>query len=167
MDNKRKEAQRQREEARRQRRIEKEKDALAGTITIKQMRLMALALILRALPAERGKTIISSFSDGDIQLILHYMKMANLETQIDGDILLNCLKEMKNYIPVYQKLTPDNLLGTLLKIYRCNSRDKIEKIIRNERPLVKRFISQAYDGEYSGLPIKVADIVAHYVEDSV
>ena len=167
MDNKRKEAQRQREEARRQRRIEKEKDALAGTITIKQMRLMALALILRALPAERGKTIISSFSDGDIQLILHYMKMANLETQIDGDILLNCLKEMKNYIPIYQKLTPDNLLGNLLKIYRSNSRDKIEKIIRNERPLVKRFISQAYDGEYSGLPIKVADIVAHYVEDSI
>lgn len=44
---------------------------------------------------------------------------------------------------------------------------KIEKVIKNERPLVKRFISQAYDGEYSGLPLRVAGIVAQYIEDSI
>ena len=95
------------------------------------------------------------------------MGMANLETQIDGDILINCIKEMKDTLPVKRKLTKENVMGDLLKLYRANSRENIEKVIKNERPLVKRFIAQAYDGEYSGLPLKVAGIVAQYVEDSI
>jgi len=166
-DNKRKEAQKRREEVRKQRRLEKEMEAAAGTITIRQMKLMSLALLLRILSPEKAKSIMDGFDENDNKLILHYMGMANLESQIDGDILVNCLKEMKNLIPSQRKLTQENVMGDLLKIYRANSREKIEKIIKNERPLVKRFISQAYDGEYSGLPLKVADIVAQYVEDSI
>ena len=58
-------------------------------------------------------------------------------------------------------------MADLLRLYRANPRENIEKIIKNERPLIKRFIAQAYDGEYSGLPLKVAGIVAQYVEDSI
>ena len=166
-DNKRKEAIKRREEARKQRRIEKELDASAGKVTIRQMRLMSLALVLRILSPERAKAIMSNFDNGDNQLILNYMGMANLESQIDGDILLNCLKEMKNFLPAQRRLTQENVMSDLLRLYRANPRERIEKIIKNERPLVKRFISQAYDGEYSGLPLKVADIVAKYVEDSI
>lgn len=166
-DNRRREAQKRRDEERKQRRIEKEMEATAGTITVKQMKLMSLALVMRVLSPEKTKAIMDKFDDGDNKLILNYMKMANLESQIDGDILINCLKEMKNLIPAHRKLTQENVMGDLLRLYRANPRDKIEKIIKNERPLVKRFISQAYDGEYSGLPLKVADIVAQYVEDSI
>ena len=45
--------------------------------------------------------------------------------------------------------------------------DKVEKIIKGERPLVKRFVSQAYDGEYGELPLHVAGIVADYIKESV
>ena len=166
-DNKRIEAQKRREEERKQRRIEKEMEAAAGKITVRQMRLMSIALVMRILSPDRAKTIMNSFDDGDAKLILNYMGMANLESQIDGDILLNCLKDMKNFLPAQRKLTQENVMGDLLRLYRANPRDRIEKIIKNERPLVKRFISQAYDGEYSGLPLKVADIVAQYVEDSI
>lgn len=166
-DNRRKEAQKRREEERKQRRIEKEMEASAGTITVRQMRLMSLALVMRILSPDKAQSIMNKFDEGDSRLILNYMGMANLESQIDGDILLNCLKEVKNFLPAQRKLTQENVMGDLLRLYRSNPREKIEKIIKNERPLVKRFISQAYDGEYSGLPLKVADIVAQYVEDSI
>ena len=87
--------------------------------------------------------------------------------ELDGDIFLNCLKEMKDFLPSKRKLTKENVMRDLLRLYKSNSREAIEKVIKNERPLVKRFISQAYDGEYSGLPIQVAGIVAQYVEDSI
>ena len=45
--------------------------------------------------------------------------------------------------------------------------DNIEKVIKNERPLVKRFISQTYDGEYGEMPLKVAGIIAQYIEESI
>jgi len=167
MDTRRKEIEKRREQERKQRRIEKEKEATAGKITIRQMRLMSLALVLRILPQNRAKSIMNNFDEGDNELITNYMSMANLESLIDGDILLNCLHEMKDYMPVSRKLSQENVMSSLLRLYKANSRERIEKVIKNERPLVKRFISQAYDGEYSGLPLKVADIVAHYVEDSI
>ena len=166
-DNKRREAQKRREEARKQRILEKEMEATAGTITKRQMKLMSLAMILKILPPEKYAILIQNFNKEDKQLLEHYMGIANLESLIDGDILLNCLREMKNYLPVKRELTSDSVLRDLLRLYKANSRDKIERIIKNERPLVKRFITQAYDGEYSGLPLKVAGIVAQYVEDSI
>ena len=166
-DNKRIEAQKRREEARKQRRIEKELDATAGKVTKRQMKLMALSMVLKVLPQEKVSVIISRFSNEELNLIEHYMNMADLESQLDGDIILSCLKEMKEMLPAQKHLTQENVMSNLLRLYRVNSRDKIEKIIKNERPLVKRFISQAYDGEYSGLPLQVAGIVAQYVEDSI
>ena len=56
------------------------------------------------------------------------------------------------------------------KILEClkeNSREKVEKVIRKERPLVKRFVSQAYDGEYGDVPLKVAGIITEYIEESI
>ena len=167
IDNRRKEIQKRREEERKQRRIEKEKEAVAGKVTIRQMKLMSLALVLRILSKEKAQLIMNNLDDGDQQLIVNYMSMVNLESLIDADILLNCLKEMRNNLPIHRKLSQDNVMRDLLKLYKSSGREQIEKVIKNERPLVKRFIAQGYEGEYSGLPLKVADIVAHYVEDSI
>ena len=142
-------------------------EATAGCLTEKQMKLISLAMLLKILSKEKANTILSKFDQTDIKLISHYMSMVNLESQLDGDILLNCLKEMKTTLPVKRKLTQENVMKDLLRLYRANPRENIERLIKNERPLVKRFIAQAYDGEYSGLPLKVAGIVAQYVEDSI
>lgn len=166
-DNKRKEAQRQRDEIRRQRKLEREMEASAGTVTVRQMKLMSLAMVLKVLSQDKVVAILNKFTDEENQLLSHYMNMANLESQLDGDIFINCLKEMKDFLPSKRKLTQENVMRDLLRLYKSNSREAIEKVIKNERPLVKRFISQAYDGEYSGLPLQVAGIVAQYVEDSI
>ena len=136
-------------------------------ISHKQMKLMSLALVLKILSQDKVTTILNKFDSTDSQAIANYMNMADLESHIDGDLVTNCLKEIKEYLPVKRKLTKENVLGDLLKIYRTTPREKIEKILKNERPLVKRFIAQAYDGEYSELPLKVAGIVAQYIEESI
>lgn len=165
------EAEKRRKEKRRQKRLEKQQAAAAASIpqgiTNKQMKLMTLALVLKILSQDKVTTILNKFDSNDSLAISQYMNMADLESHIDGDLISGCLKEMKEYLPIKRKLTKENVLGDLLRLYRSNPREKIEKIIKNERPLVKRFISQAYDGEYSELPLKVAGIVAQYIEESV
>ena len=136
-------------------------------ITNKQMKLMSLALVLKLMSQDKVMTILNKFNSNDSLAISQYMNMADLESHLDGDLVTVCLKEMKEYLPIKRKLTKENVLGDLLRIYREIPRERIEKVIKNERPLVKRFIAQAYDGEYSDLPLKVAGIVAQYIEESV
>ena len=160
-------AEKRREEKRKQRKQEKALAEMPKGISHKQMKLMSLALVLKILSQDKVTTILNKFDSTDSQAIANYMNMADLESHIDGDLVTNCLKEIKEYLPVKRKLTKENVLGDLLKIYRTTPREKIEKILKNERPLVKRFIAQAYDGEYSELPLKVAGIVAQYIEESI
>ncbi len=136
-------------------------------ITNKQMKLMSLALVLKLMSQDKVTTILNKFDSNDSLAISQYMNMADLESHLDGDLVTDCLKEMKEYLPIKRKLTKENVLGDLLRIYREIPRERIEKVIKNERPLVKRFIAQAYDGEYSELPLRVAGIVAQYIEESV
>ena len=53
------------------------------------------------------------------------------------------------------------------KIFNRTSRDKVEQLIKYERPYVKRFISSAYDEEYYKIPLRVAGVIAQYVQDSI
>lgn len=161
------EAEKRREEKRNKRKQEKQLASIPQGISNKQMKLMTLALVLKILSQDKVTTILNKFDSNDSLAISQYMNMADLESHLDGDLISDCLKEMKDYLPIKRKLTKENVLGDLLRIYRTTPREKIEKVIKNERPLVKRFISQAYDGEYSGLSLRVAGIVAQYIEDSI
>ena len=136
-------------------------------VSQKQMKLMSLALLLKILSQDKVTTILNKFDSNDSLTISQYMNMADLESQLDGDLLTGCLKDMKGMLPVKRKLTKENVLLDLYDIYKSNPREKVEKVIKKERPLVKRFISQSYDGEYGELPLRVAGIVAEYIGESV
>ena len=136
-------------------------------ISNKQMKLMSLALVLKILSQDKVTTILNKFDSNDSLAISQYMNMADLESKLDGDLVTDCLKDMKNYLPIKKKLTKDNVLFDLLQVYKKVPREKVEKVIKNERPLVKRFISQTYDGEYGEMPLKVAGIIAQYIEESI
>ena len=128
---------------------------------------MSLALVLKVLSQDKVTTILNKFDSNDSLVISQYMNMADLESKIDGDLVTDCLKEMKNFLPIKKKLTKENVVLDFLNLYKNYSREKVEKVIKNERPLVKRFAAQAYDGEYGNLPLKVAGILAEYVEESI
>lgn len=137
------------------------------SISNKQMRLMSLALLLKVLSQDKVTTILNKFDSNDSLTISQYMNTANLESQLDGDLVVDYLKQMKEFLPIKRKLTKENVVLDLIDLYKEHPREKIEKILKNERPLVKRFIAQAYDGEYGELPLKVAGILAEYIQESV
>ena len=138
-----------------------------GDITNKQLKLMTLALILKLLSQDKVTTILNKFDSNDSLIVSNYMNMADLESKIDGDLIVNCIKDMKDLLPVKRKLTKENVIADLRDLYGKYSREKIEKVLKNERPIVKRFISQAYDGEYGELPLNVAGVVADYIKESL
>ena len=137
------------------------------SISNKQMKLMTLALVLKVLSQDKVTTILNKFDSTDSLSISQYMNTANLESQLDGDLVVDCLKNMRDFLPVKRKLSKESVLQDLFELYKSNPRENIEKVIRKERPLVKRFIAQAYEGEYSEMPLKVAEIVAEYIKDSI
>ena len=137
------------------------------TITNKQMKLMSLALVLKVLSQDKVTSILNKFDSNDSLIISQYMNIANLESHLEGDLVSECLQDMRKVLPIKRKLTQENVVLDILNLYRMNPREKIEKIVRNERPLVKRFLSQAYDGEYGRLPLKVAGIVAEHLQESI
>ncbi|MBE7710809.1 MAG: hypothetical protein E7Z92_01580 [Cyanobacteria bacterium SIG31] len=141
--------------------------AAPNAISNKQMKLMSLALVLKVLSQDKVTTILNKFNSNDSLTISQYMNMANLESQLDSDLVADCLKEMKSFLPIKKKLTKENVVLDLINIYKTNPREKIEKVLKQERPLVKRFVSQAYDGEYGELPLKVAGIVTEYIEENL
>ena len=157
------------EEKKAKRRAEKEfsEAASGGMITNKQMKLMSLALVLKLLSQDKVTTILNKFDSDDSLTISQYMNMADLESRIDCDIMSDCLKDMKSMLPIKRKLTKENVIADLREIYNSNSREKIEKILKNERPMVKRFAAKAYDGEYGELPLNVAGIVTDYIKESI
>ena len=136
-------------------------------ITNKELRLMSLALVLKVLSQDKVTTILNKFDSNDSLTISNYMNMANLESQIDSDLVVDCINKMRDFLPTKRKLSKENLVRALQQVYATHPREKIEKLIKCERPLVKRFISQAYEGEYSDLPLKVAGIVTEYIEEGV
>ena len=141
--------------------------AKQAPITQKDLKLMSLALLLKILSQDKVTTLLNKFDSQDSLLISQYMDMANLESRIDSDLITDCLHEIKDCLPTKRKLTPENLVNALITIYKNNPRENIEKIIKNERPLVKRFASKAYDGEYSDLPLRVAGVITEYIEESL
>ena len=165
------EVRKQKEERRaKQRTGQKDKEQLSnfsGGISNKQMKMMSLALILKILSQDKVTTILNKFNSNDSLAISQYMNMADLESHLDGDLITDCLKEIKNFLPIKKKLSKENVVADLMRLYSRYPREKIEQVLKNERPLVKRFVAQAYDGEYGDLPLKVAGIVAEYVEESI
>ena len=164
------EAQRRREEQRAQR---KEEKAIAnsqintGAITNKQMKLMSLALVLKVLSQDKVTTILNKFNSNDSLAISQYMNMANLESQLEGDLVNECLKDMRGILPIKRKLNQENIVSALMTLYATNSRERIEKVLKKERSLVKRFVTKAYDGEYGEMPLRVAGIITDYLEESI
>ena len=165
------EVRKQKEERRAKEREEKQKSAVMASmlqgISNKQMKLMSLALVLKILSQDKVTTILNKFDSNDSLAISQYMNMADLESHMDGDLITDCLKEMKDFLPIKKKLTKENVIADLRRLYTTESREKIEKVLKNERPLIKRFVSQASEGEYGDLPLRVAGIIAEYIEESV
>ena len=137
------------------------------TITHKDLKLMTLAVVLKVLSQDKVTTILDKFNPRDSKTITGYMNIANLESQVDGDLIADCIKEIKGCLPIKRKLTKENVILDIIDLYKAYPRERVEKTVKRERPIVKRFISQAYDGEFGELPLRVAGIVTDYIKENI
>ncbi|MBQ6515876.1 hypothetical protein IJI31_01715 [bacterium] len=131
------------------------------------IRLATVAIILKKMPESKVRTILSSFSERDAQTIIDYMATDDLEETMDKTLTFKCLREMKKHLPKHRKRTSAMVLKDLNEVFETKDRNEIDKSIKDERPYIRKFIDQAYEGEFYNLPVKVAGIIAQHVRDSV
>ena len=131
------------------------------------LKLKSIAMVMKLLDSARAEEVLSKFPPEIAQEIMSYVNTPRLEEQIDINFALQCLEDLKIIIPKKRKLSQDNIVREMNKIFDEHKMEEIEQLIKPERPFIKRFVSQAYEGDYySPIPLKVAQILVGYIKDS-
>jgi len=139
-------------------------DVQSGSKTLK---LAAIALLLKQLSQERAQIIINKFNHQDAQMVVQYMQMPDLEQKVDKNIAMRYLSEIKINLPEPKKINPNKILSKINKVEQEKGKVNIEIAIKKERANVQKFINNAYEGEYSKMPPRVANIIAEHLEERV
>lgn len=133
----------------------------------KILKLASVALLLRQLSQDKVQTILNKFSSNDAQTVIQYMQMPDLENKVDKSIAMKCLQEIKTNLPEPKQISPAKILARMSAIFEKIPKDRVDKTVMKERPEVKLFVSKAFNGEYSQIPSKVANIITQHLEESV
>ena len=140
----------------------------APAVGDRNLRLKSIAMVLKLLDDKRANQVIEQFSE-EVQAELRTLiKTKRLEEQVDLKVARQCLEDLKMIIPKKKKLSQDNMVRDMDKIFNSHQMESVEQVAKSERPFVKRFVSQAYEGDYyQGIPLRVAKILVNYVQDNV
>ena len=134
----------------------------------KPMKMKAIAMVLKLLDKKRSEEVLSQFSEEIADELRRLSKTPRLEEQVDLRVAKECLEDLKVILPKKKKLSQDNMVREMDKIFNQHDMEDVERIVKSERPFVKRFVSQSYEGDYyQGVPLKVAKILVDYMKDNV
>lgn len=132
------------------------------------LKIKSIAMVMKLLDKARADEVLAKFPPAIAEEIMSYVNTPRLEEQIDINFALQCLEDLKIVIPKKRKLSQDNMVREMNKVFDEHKMEEIEQIVKPERPFVKRFVSQAYEGDYyTPIPLKVAEILVNYIKDSV
>ena len=132
------------------------------------MRLKAVAMVLKLLDKKRADEVLSQFSPEVADELKKLAKTPRLEEQVDLRVAKQCLEDLKFILPKKKKLSQDNMIREMDKIFQTHQMEDVESIVKSERPFVKRFVSQSYEGDYyQGVPLRVAKILVSYMKDNL
>lgn len=106
----------------------------------KTLKLAALAVVLKKLPEQKTNQILNSLDKSDVQHVINYMRMSNLEDKIDRQVMLKALDEIKRMLPVADTINVAKLLKRHYKTLKLTPVELLNKIASNEREAVKDFI---------------------------
>ena len=125
-------------------------------------------MVLKLLDDKRANQVIEQFSE-EVQAELRTLiKTKRLEEQVDLKVARQCLEDLKMIIPKKKKLSQDNVVHEMDKVFNKHDMEEVEQTVKSERPFVKRFVSQSYEGDYyQGMPLQVAKILVNYVKDNL
>lgn len=106
----------------------------------KTLKLAALAVVLKKLPEQKTNQILNSLEKADVQHVINYMRMSNLEEKIDRQVMLKSLEEIKKMLPMADTINVPKLLKRHYKLLKSTPVDVLSRIACNERDAVKDFI---------------------------
>lgn len=106
----------------------------------KTLKLAALAVVLKKLPEQKTNQILNSLDKSDVQHVINYMRMSNLEDKIDRQVMLKALDEIKRMLPDSDTINVAKLLKRHYKTLKLTPVELLNKIASNEREAVKDFI---------------------------
>ncbi len=128
----------------------------------KLLKLVSFAMILRTMPKDKVASIISRFDKSDADILNEYMKMEDLESKLDPELVVMYLKEIKGNLPSPSKQSLPKIRKRLAKLVRPENRKKIEKLFEKERPMIRQFVFNGVD-----VPPRIADVICSYIEEKV
>ena len=106
----------------------------------KTLKLAALAVVLKKLPEQKVNQILNSLDKSDVQHVMNYMRMKNLEDRIDRQVMLKSLEEIKLMLPMSDSVNVPKLLKRHYKNLKVTPPQILSDIAMNEREAVKDFI---------------------------
>ncbi len=140
---------------------------MSASNSSKILKLASVALLLKQVSQDKVQSILNKFNPDDAQTVIQYMQMQDLESKVDSSIAMRCLQEIKVNLPVPKYITPEKVVSRVGKLLSYASKEKVEKAVFMEREGVKDFVQKAIDGDYSGIPTKIASLICQHLEDNV
>ncbi len=153
-------------------------DAMAKTQTEKEtvganmsdakiLKLASLALLIKNMPKEKIKNIITKFNKPEAQVLIQYLQMPDLDTKVDKDITARCISEMRRTLPEPKNITLERCFRKLCKIVKNSDKNEVLGIIKDERPQIKDFVLSVYNKDEVIISAKVAAVVCKYLEEKL
>ena len=134
----------------------------------RDLKLKSMAMVLKLLDEKRVEEVLKQFSEETANELKMLIKTKRLEEQVDLKVARQCLEDLKQIIPKKRKLSQDNMVRAMDKIFNQHQMEDVEQAVKSERAFVKRFVSQSYEGDYyQGVPLRVAKILVDYVQNNV
>ncbi|GEM_PF-424544 len=134
----------------------------------RDLKIKSIAMVLKLLDQRRVNAVLKQFPPEEAEAIQRYVKTPRLEEQVDINTALSCLEDLKKIMPKKKKLSQDNVVHEMDKVFNKHDMEEVEQTVKSERPFVKRFVSQSYEGDYyQGMPLQVAKILVNYVKDNL
>lgn len=133
----------------------------------KFLKLVFLALLIKKMPQEKAKEIISKFNQSEAQTLTQLMKIPRLEDKLDRGTAMKCLSEVKKLLPEPKTISKERIYHKLFKIVKSEDKNKISNIIDNERPIIRQFVMTPYTEDDVTVPVRVASVICKYLEEKL
>jgi len=133
----------------------------------KILKLLTFAMVLKKMPPEKAKSILSKMSPKEAEVVSDYMKVDDLSSKIDAGITMKYISEIKNNVPQPDNVNSNKLQHKLAKIVTKKNEIKINDIISQERDGIKKYVTSINEKRQSQLPTRISNIVYTYLVEKL
>lgn len=134
----------------------------------KILKMLTVAMLFQRMKQDKVQVILDKFSPDEAGDIVRYMGIKDLTDKFDTRTVMQCLSDFRDYLPISAlEDSPSKIVNKIKDICMDVDRDKLEKLLKPERALVRRFVFSALEDEVVKIPPKVACVLANYIENGV